>query len=108
MLDEPYNFKIETISMIPPKMIVADFAISNEFNTHYMPKNEVVNLTIRVQNVDDEHTPEGKSINTLTTERKYQKTTIFFSLFILYNLYIILHIKITIIDTFITPMIYGK
>ena len=50
-LDEPYLFKIETMSMIPPKMIVADFAVSNEFNTHYIPKNEPVNLTIRIQNV---------------------------------------------------------
>jgi len=52
-LDEPYVFKIETMSMIPPKMIVADFAVSNEFNTHYIPKNEPVNLTIRIQNVGE-------------------------------------------------------
>ena len=52
-LDEPYLFKIETMSMIPPKMIVADFAVSNEFNTNYIPKNEPVNLTIRIQNVGE-------------------------------------------------------
>ena len=39
--------------MIPPKMIVADFAITNDFNTRYIPKNETVNLTIRVQNVGE-------------------------------------------------------
>ena len=61
-LDEPYNFKIESKSMVPPKMIVADFAVSNEFNTHYMPKNEVVGLTIRVQNVGEGDT-ESVSLN---------------------------------------------
>ena len=28
-LDEPYSFTIESRSMVPPKMIVADFAVSN-------------------------------------------------------------------------------
>ena len=52
-LDEKYIFKINTESMIPPKMIVADFAITNDFNTRYIPKNEAVNLTIRIQNVGE-------------------------------------------------------
>ena len=52
-LDEPYLFKVETKSVIPPKLIVADFAISNDFGTHYIPKNEIVNLTIRIQNVGE-------------------------------------------------------
>ena len=52
-LDEQYLFDINTESMIPPKMIVADFAITNDFNTRYIPKNETVNLTIRVQNVGE-------------------------------------------------------
>ena len=52
-LDEPYIFNINTESMVPPKMIIADFAISNDFNTRYIPKNETVNLTIRVQNVGE-------------------------------------------------------
>ena len=52
-LQEPYIFKINTKSMIPPKMIIADFAITNDFNTRYIPKNETVNLTIRVQNVGE-------------------------------------------------------
>ncbi len=55
-LDQPYLFKVETMSMIPSKMIIADFAISNEFNTRYVPKNEKVNLTIRVQNVGEGET----------------------------------------------------
>ena len=52
-LDEAYNFKIKTLSMIPPKMIIGDFAVSNEFGTNYIPKNEIVNLTIRIQNVGE-------------------------------------------------------
>ena len=52
-LDEKYLFKINTESMIPPKMIVADFAITNDFNTRYIPKNEAVNLTVRIQNVGE-------------------------------------------------------
>jgi len=52
-LDESYKFVIETESMIPPKLIIADFAISNEFGTNYIPKNEIVDLTVRVQNVGE-------------------------------------------------------
>ena len=52
-LDEQYLLNISTKSMTPPKMIVADFAITNDFNTRYIPKNETVNLTIRVQNVGE-------------------------------------------------------
>ena len=37
-LDIPYIFTINTKSMIPPKMIVADFGITNDFNTRYIPK----------------------------------------------------------------------
>ena len=62
MLDEPYSFTIESRSMVPPKMIVADFAVSNEFNTHYMPKNEIVDLTVRIQNVGEGDT-ESVSLN---------------------------------------------
>lgn len=53
ILDQPYNFTIETESMIPPKLIIADFAISNDFGTNYIPKNEIVDLTIRIQNVGE-------------------------------------------------------
>ena len=52
-LDEPYTFKVETESMVPPQMIVADFAVSNEFGTHYIPKNEITTLTVRIQNVGE-------------------------------------------------------
>ena len=49
----PYKFKVETKSMIPPKMIIADFAVSNDFGTQYIPRDEIVNLTIRIQNVGE-------------------------------------------------------
>jgi hypothetical protein len=58
-LDEPFLFSVETESMIPPQLIIADFAISNEFGTHYIPKNEIVNLTVRVQNVGEGSTDYG-------------------------------------------------
>ena len=52
-LEIPYKFKVETKSMIPPKMIIADFAVSNDFGTQYIPRDEIVNLTIRIQNVGE-------------------------------------------------------
>jgi hypothetical protein len=58
-LDEPFLFSVETESMVPPQLIIADFAISNEFGTHYIPKNEIVNLTVRVQNVGEGSTDYG-------------------------------------------------
>ena len=58
-LDEPFLFNVETESMVPPQLIIADFAISNEFGTHYIPKNEIVNLTVRVQNVGEGSTDYG-------------------------------------------------
>ena len=39
-LSIPYEFKIESKSMVPPRMIIADFAISNDFGTQYIPKDE--------------------------------------------------------------------
>ena len=63
-LDQPYFFQVETKSMVPPKMIIGDFAVSNEFGTHYIPKNEKVNLTLRVQNVGEGST-ESVSINVI-------------------------------------------
>tara|TARA_B100001250_G_scaffold370419_1_gene354568 strand:- start:2312 stop:5284 length:2973 start_codon:yes stop_codon:yes gene_type:complete len=52
-LKDPYFFNIETKSMIPPKVIIADFSISNDFGTNYIPKHEQVNLTLRIQNVGE-------------------------------------------------------
>jgi len=70
-LEDPYLFKVGTAAMIPPDMIVADFSISNDFNTHYIPKNEIVRLTIRIQNVGEGDTesvevsiPENRSFTT--------------------------------------------
>lgn len=55
-LDTPFIFNVESKAMLPSKMIIADFAISNEFNTRYIPKNEKVTLTIRIQNVGEGET----------------------------------------------------
>ena len=52
-LDETYQFAVETKSVIPPKLIVADFAVANDFGTFYIPKNELVTLTVRIQNVGE-------------------------------------------------------
>ncbi len=52
-LHSPYLFKIESKSMLPTKMIVADFAVTNDFNTRYIPKNEVAKITLRIQNVGE-------------------------------------------------------
>jgi len=52
-LKEPYPFSFQTVAVIPPKIILADFAISNEFGIHYIPKNEIVTLTGRIQNVGE-------------------------------------------------------
>ena len=55
-LDLPFEFKIESKSMVPPRMIIADFAISNDFGTQYIPKDEIVSLTMRLQNVGEGET----------------------------------------------------
>lgn len=55
-LDSTYVFNIETKSMVPPKMIIADYAVSNDFGTNYIPKNEQANLTLRIQNVGEGET----------------------------------------------------
>jgi len=53
--------------VIPPKLIVADFAISNDFGTHYIPINEIVNLIIRIQNVGE---GESESVHVKITENR--------------------------------------
>lgn len=70
-LENPYPVLIETKAVIPPKLIVADFAISNEFSTQYIPKSEKVTLTFRVQNVGEGlsesvlvDVPENRSFST--------------------------------------------
>lgn len=46
---EPVNFT--TLAVVPPNMVIADYAIDNEIGAHYIPKNEIVTLTIRFQNL---------------------------------------------------------
>ena len=51
---EPISF--ETLKIIPPNFVIADFAIDNEWGQNYIPRNEIVTLTARFQNLS-----EGKS-----------------------------------------------
>ena len=40
-----------TLAVVPPNLVIADFAIDNEFGHHYIPKNETTTLTVRFQNL---------------------------------------------------------
>ncbi len=48
---EPEPISFPTLKVTPPNLVVTDFSIDNEWGQHYVPKNEVVTLTIRVQNL---------------------------------------------------------
>jgi len=52
-LKEPHPFSFQTVAVVPPKILLSDFAITNDFGVHYIPKNEVVTLTGRIQNVGE-------------------------------------------------------
>jgi len=51
---EPISF--ETLKIIAPNLVVTDFAIDNDWGQHYIPKNEIVTMSVRIQNLS-----EGKS-----------------------------------------------
>jgi len=53
---DPVPISFETLKIIPPNFVLADFAIDNEWGQNYIPPNEVVTLTARFQNLS-----EGKS-----------------------------------------------
>ncbi len=48
---EPMTFK--TLKVIPPNLTVTDFAIDNEWGQNYVPINETVTMTVRVQNLSE-------------------------------------------------------
>ena len=48
---EPEPISFPTLKVTPPNLVVTDFAIDNEWGQHYVPKNELVTMTIRVQNL---------------------------------------------------------
>ena len=52
-LEEPYKVTIESKAVKPPKIIISDFSISNSFNTQYIPEDEEVVLTVRLQNIGE-------------------------------------------------------
>lgn len=49
--DKPFDFIINTKAVEQPNIILADYSIENSFGTNYIPKNEIVSLTLRIQNV---------------------------------------------------------
>ena len=53
---EPEPISFTTLKVIAPNLVVTDFAIDNEWGQHYIPKNEMVTFSVRVQNLS-----EGKS-----------------------------------------------
>tara|TARA_S200000501_G_scaffold311821_1_gene302617 strand:+ start:20694 stop:23711 length:3018 start_codon:yes stop_codon:yes gene_type:complete len=52
-LEEPYKAMVRTKKAIPSRMIISDFSITNDFGTHYIPSEEEVKLSLRVQNVGE-------------------------------------------------------
>ena len=50
---EPEPISFTTLKVIPPNLVVTDFSIDNEWGQHYIPKNEIVTLSIRVQNLSE-------------------------------------------------------
>ena len=48
---EPEPLSFQTLKVIPPDLVVTDFAINNEWGQHYIPLNETVTMSIRVQNL---------------------------------------------------------
>ena len=46
---EPISF--QTLAVIPPNLVISDFAVENEFGYNYIPKNETATLTVRFQNL---------------------------------------------------------
>ena len=48
---EPEPISFPTLKVTPPNLVVTDFAIDNEWGQHYVPNNETVTMTIRVQNL---------------------------------------------------------
>jgi len=84
LLETPYPVLIETKAVTPPKLIVADFAVSNDFSTQYIPKGETVTLTFRVQNVGEGLTeslivdvPENRTFKTPNFESVFETGILF-------------------------------
>ena len=48
---EPELISFPTLAVVPPNLVISDFAIDNEFGNHYIPKNETTTLTVRFQNL---------------------------------------------------------
>jgi fibronectin type 3 domain-containing protein len=53
---EPEPITFTTLKVLSPNLVVTDFAIDSEWGQHYIPKNETVTMSVRIQNLS-----EGKS-----------------------------------------------
>ncbi|MBH09200.1 MAG: hypothetical protein CMG74_02410 [Candidatus Marinimicrobia bacterium] len=56
ILEKPYKVIVETKEANPANVVIADFAISNDFGAHYIPENEEVEMTVRLQNIGEGNT----------------------------------------------------
>ena len=52
-LEEPYKALVRTKKATPARIIISDFSITNDFGTHYIPSEEEVKLSLRVQNIGE-------------------------------------------------------
>ena len=48
---EPEPISFPTLKVTPPNLVVTDFAIDSEWGQNYIPINETVTMTIRIQNL---------------------------------------------------------
>ena len=48
---KPELISFPPLAVVPPNLVISDFAIDNEFGNHYIPKNETTTLTVRFQNL---------------------------------------------------------
>ena len=78
-LKEPYGVVVKSKAVKPPKIIISDFAISNTFNTQYIPEDEEVMLSVRLQNIGEGLTEFVKLVipdsNTFSTPKMSSEIT---------------------------------
>lgn len=52
-LTEQFPFSFQTVAVVPPKILLADFSVFHEHGISYIPNNEKVEVTVRLQNVGE-------------------------------------------------------
>ena len=68
---DPEPIEFQTLNVIPPNFVISDFGIDNSWGQNYIPHNEIVNLTVRFQNLS-----EGKSDSSTLRFRRDSSFTI--------------------------------